>query len=127
MQCLTISIDKFPRTFQGIISVVLHEWDDFAMAYLDDIIIFSLTLEEHMKHIQKVFHDLRQCDLKLKLPKCKFIQDQTQYLGFVINENGIMADPEKTRLLKQLSPPTTVKEVLACLVITKGSFQISLR
>ena len=81
------------------------------MAYLDDIIIFSPTLDEQTKHIQKVFGHFRQHDLKLKLPKCKFIQDQKQYLGFVISEDGIMADPEKVRVIKELSPPTTVKEI----------------
>ena len=79
-------------------SVVLHELGDFAVASLDDIIIFSPTLEEHTKHIQKVFNCLRQHNLKL--PKCKMIQDQIQYLGFIISEDGIMADPEKVRALR---------------------------
>ena len=67
------------------------------MAYLDDITIFSPTLEEQTKHIQNVFDHLRQHDLKLKLPKCKFIQDQVQDIGLVISKAGIMADPENIK------------------------------
>ena len=65
-------------------SVILHELDNFAIAYLDDVILFSPTSEEHIKHIQKVVDHLRQDDLKLKFPKCKFIWDQTQYLRFIL-------------------------------------------
>ena len=60
------------------------------MAYLDDIITFSPTLEEHTKHIQKVFDHLRQHDVKLKPPKCEFIQDQTQYVGITVSKDGII-------------------------------------
>ena len=81
------------------------------MAFLDDIIIFSPTLENHLRHINIVFECLREHDLKLKLSKCKFIQDETQYLGFIINKDRIMTDPEKVRVIKGMSPPTTVKGV----------------
>ena len=97
-------------TFQQLISMVLNELGDFSMAYLD-IIIFSPTLEDHMRHINKVFECLREHNLKLKLSKCKFIQDETQYLGFIINKDGITTDPEKVRVIKGMSPPTTVKGV----------------
>ena len=57
---------------------VIHEFGNFVMSHLDDI-IFSPTLEEQTKPIQKIFDHLRQHDVKLKPPKCKFTQDQTQY------------------------------------------------
>ena len=99
------------------------------MVYLDSIIVFSPTLEEHKNHILKVFDHLWQHGLKIKLVECKFIQDQTQYLGFIISEDGIMADPKKVREIKELSPPSTVKEVRSFIGISsynKGLFQISL-
>ena len=84
-------------TFQQLMSVVFHAFGNFAMAYVDDMIIFNPTLKVHTKYIQKVFDHLRQHDLKLKLPKCKLIQDHTQYLGFIMSKDGIMANPEKVK------------------------------
>ena len=108
---LPFGLTNGPSTFQQLISVVLNELGDFSMAYLDDIIIFSPTLEDHMRHMNKVFERLTEHNLKLKLSKCKFIEDETQYLGFIINKDGIMTDPEKVRVIKGMSPPTTVKGV----------------
>ena len=92
-------------------SIVLHNCESFALAYLDDIIIFSSNLEDHEKHIQQVFDCVRQHNLKLKLPKCEFLQKQTQYLGFIISEDGIMANPGKVKVIKEMPPPTNVHEV----------------
>ena len=108
---LPFGLTNGPSTFQQLISMVLNELGDFSMAYLDDIIIFSPTLEDHMRHINKVFERLREHNLKLKLSKCKFIQDETQYLGFINSKDGIMTDPEKVRVIRGMSPPTTVKGV----------------
>ena len=80
------------------------------MAYLDDIIIFSAS-EEHKQHIKKIFDCLKQHSLKLKLSKCKFMQKETQYLGFIISEVGIMEDPNKVKAVRQMLPPTCVREV----------------
>ena len=63
-----------PGVFQELMSVVLQDLGKFAMAYLDDTIIFSPSMEEHVKHIQLVFDRLRQHQLKLKISKCKFMQ-----------------------------------------------------
>ena len=70
---LPFGLTKDPSILQQLMSVVLHEMGDFAMAYLDDIIIYIPTLEGHTKRIQKAFDHLGY-DLKLKLPECKFIK-----------------------------------------------------
>ena len=108
---LPFGLSNGPSIFQQLMSIVLQDFGDFCMAYLDDIIIFSPTLDDHTKHIQMVFDRLRVHGLKLKLSKCKFMQRQTQYLGFIINEEGIMTDPEKVRVIKEMIAPTTVKGV----------------
>ena len=92
-------------------SIVLAELDKFAIAYLDDILIYSATLEEHIVHIQQVFDRLRQHALKLKLKKCHFLQSETNYLGFVVNENGIKPDPKKVEAIQSITVPTSVREV----------------
>ena len=63
-----------PAYFQQLITIVLQDCRDFAMAYLDDIIIFSQNKDEHLKHIEIIFKKLKKADLKLKESKCDFFQ-----------------------------------------------------
>ncbi len=72
---------------------------DFVMVYLDDIIIFSQTMDEHLQHMRKVLEALRQAGLKLKLEKCEFAKKQFKYLGFIVEEFEIKLDPEKVRAI----------------------------
>ena len=100
-----------PDIFQELMSIVFQDLDNFAMAYLDDIIIFSSSIQEHKRHIQIVFDRLRQHQLKLKLPKFKFLQKETQYLGFIISKSGIMTYPDKVHVIRNMVPPKCVREV----------------
>ena len=67
----------------------------FAMAYLDDVIIFSKTFEEHLEHMETVFSRLRDAGMKLKMSKCDFLKREVNYLGHVVSATGIKPDPEK--------------------------------
>ena len=100
-----------PSKFQELMTIVLQDCTDFAIAYLDDIIIFSPTLEKHFEHVRMVFDCLRQHQLKLKLKKCTFLQQETNYLGFVVSEKGIKPDPEKVKSIRALPAPTCVRDV----------------
>ena len=100
-----------PAIFQELMSIVLQGLGHFATAYLDDILIYSETLEQHMSHLETVFERLRQHGLKLKLKKCSFLQLETQYLGFIINGRGISPDPKKVEAIRTLPTPTCVREV----------------
>ena len=104
-------ISNAPAVFQELMSVVLQGCNDFLTAYLDDIMIFSPTLEEHLKHICIIFDKLRQHNLKLKLKKCSFLKSETNYLGFVISEEGIKPDQKKIEAIRSLPVPACVKEV----------------
>ena len=90
--------------------MVLEGLNHFCQAYLDDILIFSATVEDHIAHINIVFDRLRQHKLKLKLKKCSFFKQTTKYLGFIIGPAGISPDPDKAKIMKNLPPPTSVKE-----------------
>ena len=96
--------------FQELMAIVLQGLP-FATAYLDDILIFSETLEDHLSHLETVFNRLRQHGLKLKLKKCSFLQSETHYLGFIINVKGISPDPAKVEAIQSLPTPTCVREV----------------
>ena len=81
--------------FQQLISIVLQGCSDFAMAYLDDIIIFSKNKAEHLKHIEIIFQKLKEAGLKLKESKCDFFKKEIHYLGHFISDKGIYPLPEK--------------------------------
>ena len=81
------------------------------MAYLDKIIIFSASEEEH-KHIQKCFIAYgNTTHFKLKWSKCKFMQNETQYLAFIISKYGIMVDHDKLKVMRQILTSTCVRAV----------------
>ena len=82
------------------------------MAYLDDIIIFSRTLEEHLKHIEIIFQKLKAAGLKLKESKCDFFKSEIHYLGHLISDKGIQPLPEKLDTIQNMPHvPRTPKEI----------------
>ena len=81
-------------------------------AYLDDIIIFSSgSVEDHLAKLEKVFERLHQWGWKLKPKKCHLLQRRIKYLGHVVSENGVEADPEKIEAVRKWPLPTTVQEL----------------
>ena len=105
-------LSQAPAYFQFLVNTVL-EGLSFAKGYLDDILIFSKDLDEHIDHIRAVFLRLRQFKLKLKLEKCDFFKSQVFYLGHLLKGSGIQPMPDKIEALKAMPPPKTVKEVQA--------------
>ena len=110
---LPFGLVNAPSVFQSLMAVVLEGLSHFCAAYLDDILIFSASVEEHISHVIQVFERLRQHKLKLKLKKCAFFQRETRYLGYVISSKGISPDQEKIKVMRNMLPPTTVREVRA--------------
>ena len=83
--------------------------------YIDDILFFSKGQAEHIRHLQLVFDKLMSAGLKLKPTKCSFGLPEVKLLGYVLNKDGIKADPDKVAAIVNLKPPTTVKEVRSLL------------
>ena len=81
---------------------------DFAFGYLDDILIYSKNMEEHLKHVKFLFDRMHIADLKLTKRKCNFLKAHVQYLGYYILGQGLEPIPEKLESLQQmrLSPNT---------------------
>ena len=90
----------------------------FAMAYLDDIIIYSST-PEHLQHIKTVFEKLRHAKLSMKLSKCHFFAKEIQYLGHILGVEGIRPVPAKTEAIKAMHPPVNPKQVRAFLGLVR--------
>ena len=81
------------------------------MGYLDDIIIFSKTEEEHLQHLKEIFECLRKAGLKLKLQKCNFFKKHIQYLGHLISDEGIQLLSEQLESIAKMPVPQNVKQV----------------
>ena len=96
--------------FQRLVNEVLSGLT-FAFSYLDDILVFSLDMETHLKHLRLLFERLRSTDLKLKEVKCHFLKKHIQYLGHIVSGEGITPLPEKLVCIQKMLPPKTLKEV----------------
>ena len=99
-------------TFQRLMDVVMTGLHlDVCQVYLDDIIVFSKTVEEHLERVITILGRLRSAGLKLKPEKCSLMQRSVSFLGHVVSGEGIATDPEKTRAVADWPIPTSVKEV----------------
>ena len=81
------------------------------MGYLDDIIIFSETEEEHLQHLEEIFVRLCKFGLKMKREKCSFLKKHIQYLGHLVSERGFEPLLEKLESIRKMPAPRTAKEV----------------
>ena len=105
-----------PSTFQRLIDRVLHglTWRQ-CLVYIDDVLVFSPTFEEHLKHIDEVLARFEFAGLKLKPTKCLFANSEVDYLGFKITRHGITATAEKLKAITSLLPPTHNKQLYSFL------------
>ena len=103
-------LTQAPAYFQMLVNKVL-EGLEFAFDYLDDILIYSKNMEEHLCHVRTLFERMRQADLKLTKRKCNFLKAHVQYLGHYISGQGLEPIPEKLESLQQMPPPTDLTEV----------------
>ena len=104
-------LSQAPAYFQLLIDKVLIGCSSFAMGYLDDIIIFSKTKEEHLQHLEEIFVRLHKFGLKMKREKCSFFKKHIQYLGHLVSEKGFEPLPEKLESIRKMPAPRTAKEV----------------
>ena len=103
--------------FQLLMNKVLHGLD-FAMTYLDDIIIFSKNELQHLDHLETVFSCLNEARLKMKQSKCDFFKKEIHYLGHLISTEGISPFPNKLDCIQHMPAPKNVKEIKQFLGLT---------
>lgn len=110
-----------PATFQRLMEMCLGELHlSWCIIYLDDIIIFSKTPEEHLERLRGVFEKLAEAGLKLKTKKCEFFKQRIAYLSHIVSEDGIEVDPKKVEAIKSWETPKTVTDVRSFLGFTNG-------
>lgn len=114
---LPFGLTGAPATFQRAVTdlVVKPLGNQFLDVYLDDLLIFSKTLEEHIQHVEAVLAQLQRVKLYCRLGKCQFFQHQVPYLGHVVSAKGIEVDQSKVQVIKQWPAPNTRLELMSFL------------
>ena len=109
---MPFGLTNAPATFQRMINNVLREYlDIFVVVYLDDILIFSDTLEEHTEHVHKVLQALQDAKLLVEPEKSKFHTQEVDFLGHTIVPGEIRMQKDKIKAVQEWPKPTNVKEV----------------
>ena len=101
-----------PASFERLMELVLSglHWQ-ICLIYLDDIIIFGKTFAEMIKNLEIVFERFSQAGLKLKAPKCQLFKQEVDFLGHVINEQGVHTNPQKIECVKNWPVPNNITEL----------------
>ncbi|GBG85780.1 hypothetical protein CBR_g40589 [Chara braunii] len=108
-----------PGTFQHAMNRIFHDYlDKFVIAYLDDILIFSKTVEEHVAHLDKVLSLLRQHKFKINGEKCEFGRTRVLYLSHEISAEGLKPDDAKVASIRDWPWPQSVTEMRSFLGMT---------
>ena len=109
---MPFGLTNAPATFQRMIdSLIGPEMEPRVFVYMDDIIIVTESFEEHLKWLSKVVKKIKDTNLNLNLKKCEFCCSQVKYLGYLVNENGLLVDPDKVSLILEYPTPRNVKEL----------------
>lgn len=85
-----------------------HMLSETLLLYLDDIIVFSASIDQHLERLDAVLVCLHQEGLKVKLEKCCFFKTEVRYLGHVISKDGVSTDPDKTTAVSNWACPPNV-------------------
>ena len=99
-----------PAWFCVLMTLALYGLDEFCSFYMDDIVVWSKSLDEHIRHINQLFERIRKHKLKLSLKKSQFMKAESNHLGFIVSTEGVHPDPLKVESICTLAPPTNVKE-----------------
>ena len=108
---MPFGLTNAPATFQRLMQSVLTGMSEFCSVYIDDVLVFSDSVEDHIRHLQLIFERLRKVGLKLHPLKCRFALPEVLYLGHLVSADGIRPNPEKVRAVVDFPVPTDVKKV----------------
>ena len=109
---MPFGLTNAPATFQRLMERVLAglQWQT-CLVYIDDIVLFSATIDDHLVQLQRVFDRLKDAGLKLKPKKCYLFRRKVKYLGHVVSADGIETDPDKVSAVQNWPRPQNVRDV----------------
>jgi hypothetical protein len=109
---MSFGLTNAPAYFMYLMnSVFMSELDKFVVVFIDDILVYSKSEEEHVEHLRVVLTHLRNHQLYAKFSKCEFWLREVQFLGHVLSAKGVAVDPGKVKDILNWKPPTSVHEV----------------
>ncbi|KAH9329514.1 hypothetical protein KI387_001622 [Taxus chinensis] len=109
---MSFGLCNAPATFCTLMNDVFRPLlDKSVVVYLDDILVYIKTLEDHKVHLAEVFERLREHDLYVKKEKCQFAQEEVNFLGHIVGKGLIKPDPQKLKAIEDWEPPSNVHEV----------------
>ncbi|KAL9256840.1 Retrovirus-related Pol polyprotein from transposon 17.6-like protein [Drosera capensis] len=109
---MPFGLTNTPATFCTLMNNIFHPYlDKFVVVYLDDIVVYSATLEEHAEHLRVVFKVLASNELYVKKEKCSFARQEVNFLGHVIKDGNLFMEEGKVRTIQEWEPPTKVSEL----------------
>jgi len=109
---MPFGLTNAPAAFMDLMNRVFKEYlDKFIVVFIDDILVYSKSLEEHEQHLRFVLQILYEKKLYAKFSKCDFWLDHIEFLGHVISKDGILVDPKKVEAVVKWNRPTNVTEV----------------
>jgi hypothetical protein len=115
---MSFGLTNAPVYFMYLMNKVLMEYlDRFVVVFIDDILVFSRTMEEHEEHLRLVLEKLRSYQLYAKFSKCEFWLTEVAFLRHVISARGVSVDPGKVKDVLNWMPPTTVLEIRSFLIL----------
>ncbi|CAD6241240.1 GSCOCG00012617001-RA-CDS, partial [Cotesia congregata] len=116
---MPFGLKNAPPTFQRLMNkVLMGMMGRGVFVYMDDIIVYSVTFDEHIAKIEELFDRLRQAGLQLQPDKCHLFRKEINYLGHIISANGVQPDPKKTDAVAKFPTPNNLKKVREFLGLT---------
>ena len=116
---MPFGLKNAPATFQRLMNEILRDYiNKTCVVYLDDILIFSTSLQEHLNAIREIFDVLEKKNLKIQIDKCNFLKRETEFLGHVLTKDGMKPNPNKIKVIEKLELPRTERQIKSFLGIT---------
>lgn len=116
---MPFGLKNAPSTFQRVIDNVMTGLQgEQCLVYMDDVIVYSTSLEDHLERLRNVFDRLRQSNLKIQPDKCEFLRKEVAYLGHLITEDGVKPNPAKIEAIQRFPQPRNPKEIKQFLGLT---------
>jgi len=116
---MPFGLTNAPVSFMCLMNNVLSKYlEKIVIVFIDDLLIYSKSMEEHEEHLRIILQILRENKLYAKFRKCEFFKDHIQYLGHVISKDGISVDPDKIKAIINWHVPKDVPEVRYFMGIT---------
>jgi hypothetical protein len=124
---MSFGLTNAPATFQATMNQLFHPYlRKFVLVFFDDILIYSKTWKEHMKHLEQVLSLLEKNQFYAKLSKCSFGKEEVEYLGHVISQEGVKVDPEKIKAITEWPKPKNISKLRGFLGLT-GYYRIFIK